>query len=949
MPRRPLLVVAAAVALALGIYVWLGSRSTPKRDATSVAGTTSARAGLAGNQTRGVGLSFLAQRNAPARRLAGRVVFEGEPVAGATVRLAGRLRRDVVLASATTGGDGAFDFGPQDAALFFLSASADGKAGVVLPIDLRNPAMRPPFDAVVLELRPCAASVYGFVLDASSGPIPGAIVRRGPIDVVAASDGAYSLCVPIGEANLEVGADGYGTIAVALPVTNRFRRDFRLSPEGVVVGRAVRADDGKPVADALVTVRPMGSDMPNIGGLRAADRRATTDADGRFRVAGILPGRSQASAMASGLRSPDIDVNVEAGDANEELAVALEPTVVVQGRVVDEAGAGVQGATITLGDDERARWVDDAVPGAVSQLDGNFVIDGMRPGTYLLDLAPFRATKSTPRSLDVPAAGLTGLSFVVARGSTISGMVTREGKPIGGARVYVQSGGRMQALSSADGSFQLRGIEPGTHEIYAENIQHGAFNRGPTVTVEEGKDVTGVAVDLSLAGSIAGVVVDQHGAPVSGAFLSFKLVSGGDYGESTTAEDGTFEARALSGGGDYGVSITASRSSSMQFLPVDGDELAPVAVADGNTHVTGVRYQVTVDRLSISGKVVDEQGQPVPDVRVEASLHGERGWDRGEIPSSVTDADGAFAITNLLAGEYHVDARAGNGAEAAAPKPVDAGARNVTITLKTPGTIEGSIEGFPKPPRVSARLFRRGEMPSAPYTAAVTGTTFRLRGLPPGPYMVSALDGGVVVGREAVEVKAGQVAKTALTYRGIGSVEGTVVDSTGKPARAQCSMGDFGGTRMTASSDDRGAFAFKSAPVGEQRVSCFAFSRSMEDSTMGFGAVTVVAGETAKVTITVAVRERPKPTSTIGATFARTPAGPRVATLVDGGPAARAGMKVRDLVVNVSELDFPLRNVDDEMMNEIIGEMPPGSTLTFKVRRGTETLDISVTVAAIAP
>ena len=116
---------------------------------------------------------------------------------------------------------------------------------------------------------------------------------------------------------------------------------------------------------------------------------------------------------------------------------------------------------------------------------------------------------------------------------------------------------------------------------------------------------------------------------------------------------------------------------------------------------------------------------------------------------------------------------------------------------------------------------------------------------------------------------------------------------------------------------------------------------------MGHGPVTVEVGKTATVAITVETRDADgKARGTIGAKFEKSPAGPRVESLVDGGPAAKAGILVGDVLVGVEGLDVPLRDLDGKTMNRLVGMAEPGTTYKLKLRRGTETVDVSVTVVA---
>jgi eukaryotic-like serine/threonine-protein kinase len=129
-------------------------------------------------------------------------------------------------------------------------------------------------------------------------------------------------------------------------------------------------------------------------------------------------------------------------------------------------------------------------------------------------------------------------------------------------------------------------------------------------------------VDSTLHGRVL-----RHGRPVSGATISFE---GGQLASRLTVTsnaDGRYEIRALRRG-HYGLIC-----------------MAPDHDAKGMHEVTLDRDDVTMDldldeESTISGVVVDEQGNPVPGVHVRAGLD-----DSGE--RAVTDATGSFAIRAL--------------------------------------------------------------------------------------------------------------------------------------------------------------------------------------------------------------------------------------------------------------------------------------------------------------
>src|SRR5262245_47239634 len=107
--------------------------------------------------------AWLAQDRAPGRRVAGRVIFDGKPVAGATVRLGMNPSSPraqipamspgppfVEVMEATTGPAGTFDFGVLPAVNLAVSAEARGLAPVSIAVSLANPREAPPPDQLVL-------------------------------------------------------------------------------------------------------------------------------------------------------------------------------------------------------------------------------------------------------------------------------------------------------------------------------------------------------------------------------------------------------------------------------------------------------------------------------------------------------------------------------------------------------------------------------------------------------------------------------------------------------------------------------------------------------------------------------------------------------------------------------------------------------------------------------
>jgi serine protease Do len=78
----------------------------------------------------------------------------------------------------------------------------------------------------------------------------------------------------------------------------------------------------------------------------------------------------------------------------------------------------------------------------------------------------------------------------------------------------------------------------------------------------------------------------------------------------------------------------------------------------------------------------------------------------------------------------------------------------------------------------------------------------------------------------------------------------------------------------------------------------------------------------------------------MGITFQKDEAGLRVTDVKENAPAAKAGMKVEDLIVKIE--DVSLKDSDTTELVKMIGGMRPGTVVAVEVRRGSETLTLKV-------
>lgn len=866
--------------------------------------------------------------NRAERRIAGVVTFQNEPFAGARVSLTSNATRAAVVEPVvlTTSATGTFDFGAQRAAVYDVTASAQGRGYGHARVDTRDPSRDS--EGIEVQLSGCEHSLYGVVRDASSGTIEGAQIvpttgrfqETTSLDAAATSDpdGRYELCTPAGEQSVVVLAEGYGALTLTETVVGRRRCDMQLIPEAVVVGRAVHADTEEPVAGALVRLYP--GVWP--GPVRSTNDTSVTGADGSFRIAGLAPGRHVVTAETDTLYGPPVPVLVDAGRESRQVILRLQPTATVRGKVTHD-GEPLAAARVSAA-------IYGMRPGdlAVTDSDGAFELTKIRPGRIGFLVAGWKVL--SPASLDVTLSGKNSVTVEVARLGVIKGQVLFRGQPVPGADVNAQ------VKTDAAGRFELTGLAAGEHVVYAQSESLQAFTTEKTfkkISLAQGEVRDNVILELDGSASIEGIVVDQDGAAVPGVFVQYTHDVTGDLCRSTTGEDGRFVCGMLSGGGAYVPTVRADRSSSIHFSPAADDSLAPVEVPDADSKIRSQRLRIRASKAVISGRVVTQTGEPYPDVavRVSESASGRTPMNAPWVgfPVAITDTEGSFSIQVWGDSTYGLYARAPGGGDAHL-SGVKAGTSDVVIHLHEPGRVTGKLVGFREQPMVFVR--RIGDTTEA-FRAAVEGASFDAPGIPPGRYAVIA-SVGADGAAESVQVEAGVETTVTLRAREHAQLEGRVVDFvTGEPVpKAACRAAPyepgapmFWGPPPPALSDADGRFRLE-APSGHIQVYCSAQAYSD-----GVARAMAKAGQTTTLEVPVVAADLTAGLNSIGARFLVGSEVHAVVQLRPGGAAEAAGVRVGDAITAIDGRDVTVLTTFG--LNFFIGRYEIGTELQVTVQR----------------
>ncbi len=343
--------------------------------------------------------------------------------------------------------------------------------------------------------------------------------------------------------------------------------NFSLVRGGVITGRVTDAD-GRPVIQQVVSIFPADAFNQRTPPRPVYNASAIqTDDRGVYRFFGLSPGRYKVAAGRSDdvfttgmslMRSPYkqvfhpdvaeqekatvIEVSEGSEATNVDIALGrLLQTFAASGRVVDEKGMPVPnirfGLQRRMG--QRVEHVN-ALPSSNTQ--GEFVVEGLIPGTYAVYVIPGdnMGLLVQPMTFEVVDSDVEDVIVKLSKGASFSGVVVveTENKNLPfklsdlQIRGFVALQGGMVTPSAAspigpDGSFRLSALNSGTINVSLSSInspfppkglsviriERDGVSSARGVELRDGEDVTGVRVVLSYGtATLRGIVKTENGS-----------------------------------------------------------------------------------------------------------------------------------------------------------------------------------------------------------------------------------------------------------------------------------------------------------------------------------------------------------------------------------------------------------------------------------------------------
>ncbi|WAS98079.1 carboxypeptidase regulatory-like domain-containing protein [Nannocystis punicea] len=393
-----------------------------------------------------------------------------------------------------------------------------------------------------------------------------------------------------------------------------------------ISGRVAVGAGALPPAQVCVQPAELIQDRKSWGRVslfKLFERCVAASEDGKYRVDGLMPGRYRVSAGAEGYlvvqhrETPTQPwISLRLGEVREGLDFTLQVRgVPVRGVVRDVAGGTISGALV----------IDDLGGRALTDEDGNFKLWAPPQSSVLV--SAFANGYTVDSNYALPPQ--TPLTLWLSPESVLRGRVVRSdtGAPLAGLALHLHEEGIPDAETATDGSFELRGLDPGRYKPYVRS-DGWCGSAEPIVALGLGETSEPITITARPCRTLtAKVRVRPSGGSCASAQIEFLDVAGDIQRRAMTDADGT---ASLSGvePGVYQVRIRCP--GHIQRVPepwVLGEEMKLEAV-----------WEVEVGR-TLRGVIRDHRGDPVPRAHVE--LKGEWGHigadadDRGEFAATV--------------------------------------------------------------------------------------------------------------------------------------------------------------------------------------------------------------------------------------------------------------------------------------------------------------------------
>ncbi|HRV82977.1 MAG TPA: carboxypeptidase-like regulatory domain-containing protein, partial [Planctomycetota bacterium] len=284
----------------------------------------------------------------------------------------------------------------------------------------------------------------------------------------------------------------------------------------------IKDTQGNSVGNARVVLTPtaLGA-IPGEEGL--GRREVQSDAGGRYEFLHCAKGPHVLTISADGYGQATIQNLVVTGEDAMERNVELDVAQLMGGRVLDQAGAPIEGAKIDAF--LIANRATRTQTSTLSNKDGAFEFQDVVAGSYTLRADAKGYKVATVNRVN---AGEMNIEIQLLPLPTVSGQVfDSNGDPVTQYTINLRTGVQNSDLSMLVGGSRIQVKDP--EGRYSMTLpQAGQFlveattagyapSLSNSFTASDGQNLTGINVQLSTGGTIRGRLVAQDGTPIAGA------------------------------------------------------------------------------------------------------------------------------------------------------------------------------------------------------------------------------------------------------------------------------------------------------------------------------------------------------------------------------------------------------------------------------------------------
>ena len=421
-----------------------------------------------------------------------------------------------------------------------------------------------------------------------------------------------------------------------------------LSKEATVQGVVVEKDSAQPVSGVTLTIKREGN-RPITG-----QEPVSTADDGTFSIQALAAGKyvvqlvQKLDGLTEWVAEP-AKVELDTGQALTDLRLQVCKGGILRIRVVNaQSNEPLGKAQAIIRDGRRNEWMySQSNKKGIAQV-------RLMPGAYTFESIYLQGYNSkNPRQVFTIEDGTTKRFRQQLTPQLKYAGIVRDGKnqPVKGAKLIICPMGHQEVLSDAEGKFELR-WDPGMghDERRAPHLvcRHIVSNLAAVVILSEGKRTYDITLKPGV--TVAGKVLDPNSRAITHARIRTMLrqtmwASTMSRESIRTDAEGNFKITALPIEQRYNIKISA-KGYGDSHLDIHADDAVNNRLEIGQTILP-------VANLTVSGQLIDVNGHPIPDTRIES--HNFEGGQPEHLTTR-TDAQGKFTFDGVCEGKFNIRA-----------------------------------------------------------------------------------------------------------------------------------------------------------------------------------------------------------------------------------------------------------------------------------------------------